>query len=87
MLDKIKLALRIKTDAFDEEITDLIKACRMDLHLAGVDRIQESDPLISRAITLYCKANFGYGDEKEKFQHAYRVLRDSISLAGDYKYD
>lgn len=87
MLDKIKLALRIKSDAFDDEIKDLVKACRIDLHLAGVDRTRESDPLICRAIILYCKANFGYGDEKEKFHRSYQALRDSLSLAGDYKYD
>ena len=84
MIDKIKLALRIKTDDFNEEINDLINACKRDLALAGVRVISEDDPLILRAITLYCKANFGYGDEKGTFQNAYSALRISLSLAGDY---
>ena len=36
MLDKVKLSLRVTTDAFDEEITDLIQAALLDLGIAGV---------------------------------------------------
>lgn len=84
MIDKVKLALRLKTDTFDGEIMGLISACKLDLRLAGVDLILEDDPLIERAIILYCKANFGYADESGNFQKAYEALRDSIGLAGDY---
>lgn len=85
MLEKVKLALRLKSSTFDKEIIGLIDACKLDLRLAGVDRIMEDDALIERAVILYCKANFGYGDEKGKFQMAYNALRDSLSLAGDYR--
>ena len=84
MIDKVKLALRLKSNAFDEEIMGLIDACKLDLRLAGVNLIIDGDPLEERAIILYCKANFGYGDEKGNFQRAYEALRDSLSMAGDY---
>ena len=37
MLDKVKNALRVKTAAFDDEIQDLIDACKADLRLVGVN--------------------------------------------------
>ena len=49
MLTKVKLALRISTDLFDEELQDLINAGMLDLGIAGVSG-EEADPLITRAI-------------------------------------
>lgn len=48
MLDKVKLALRITTTAFDSELNDLIAAALADLGLAGVTTLTETDPLIIR---------------------------------------
>lgn len=94
MLDKVKNALRVKTAAFDDEIQDLIDACKADLRLVGVNVPEEkaaegetpaaADPLITRAIILYAKANFGYSDDSEKYRQAYDYLKCSLSLAGDY---
>ena len=88
MLDKVKNALRVKTEAFDDEIQDLIDACKADLRLVGVnvpeDTPAEGDPLITRAIVLYAKANFGYSEDSEKYRAAYDYLKCSLSLAGDY---
>ena len=60
MLDKVKNALRVKTAAFDDEIQDLIDACKADLRLVGVNVPEDTpaegkeaaagDPLITRAI-------------------------------------
>lgn len=64
MLEKVKVALRkVKVDAFDEEIKDIIAAARTDLVLAGVAKAKakdDTDPLIIRAVILYAKAQFGY---------------------------
>ena len=95
MLDKVKNALRVKTAAFDDEIQGLIDACKADLRLVGVNVPEDTtpaegettaagDPLITRAIVLYAKANFGFSDDSEKYQKAYDYLKCSLSLAGDY---
>lgn len=42
------------------------------------------NPLIERAIMLYCKANFGYSEDSEKYQKAYDYLKCALSLAGGY---
>lgn len=85
MLEKVKLALRIKSNILNLEIEDLIEACKIDLSISGVKKIEESDPIIARAIILYCKANFGLDNkESEKYQNSYNLLKESLSLCGDY---
>lgn len=91
MLADVKLALRITTNVFDGEIQDLIDAARLELVQSGVssekaeDETEGIDPLIKRAITIYCKANFGYDNkESERFQKSYDMLKQHLSLAGDY---
>lgn len=85
MLEKVKLALRIKSNILDLEIEDLIEACKIDLSISGVKKIEESDPIINRAIILYCKANFGLENkDSEKYQKSYDLLKQSLSLCGDY---
>ena len=53
MLDRVKLAMRITTDAYDEEFNSLINAALLDLGIAGVT-ITDSDELIRRAVITYC---------------------------------
>lgn len=91
MLDKVKLALRISGSAFDDEVTDLINAAIADLRLVGIIVPENAgspeatgDPLISRAIVLYAKAEFGFNDDAEKYRKAYDYLKCALSLAGDY---
>ena len=93
MLQHVKLALRIKSAAFDDEISGLIAACAADLRLAGVHirtvrgkKPPAGDPLIERAVILYCKAHFGYYEDKNKmsFAAAYEHLKIALCLAGDY---
>ena len=59
MIERVKLALRITTYAFDQEIADLIDAALRDLGIAGVTNDDITDPLIIRAVVTYCKCNFG----------------------------
>ena len=71
--------------AFDDELTDLIAACKADLRKRGVVKISDDDPLIKQAVKLYCKGNFGYGgSDAERYQISYESLAVSLSLCGDY---
>lgn len=85
MLENIKLSLRIKNTAFDDEINDLIQAAMLDLDLSGILVIDELDPLIKRVITLYVKANFGWDNpDADRLQQSYLMLKQHLSLSGDY---
>lgn len=93
LLDDVKIALRISSSnaVFDNEINTLIKAARLDLIQAGVsesivNKDTGTDALIIRAIITYAKANFGYDNpEADRFNNAYIMLKQHLSLYGDYK--
>lgn len=84
MLEKVKLALRVTTAAFDEEIKDLINAALADLGIAGVTTLTETDPLIIRAVTTYCRVNFGQPDDYERLKSAYDEQKAQLQMATGY---
>ena len=86
MLEKVKLALRIKSQAFDSEIEDLIAAALADLGLAGVTaaQYQEADPLITRAVVTYCRINFGEPEDYDRMKKSYDEQKAQLSMATGY---
>lgn len=84
MLEKVKLALRITTTAFDSEITDMIAAALADLGIAGVLIEDEMAPLIIRAVTTYCRANFGQSEDYERMKAAYDEQKAQLRTATGY---
>ena len=86
MLHKVKLALRITTNAFDSEIADLIDAALADLGIAGVVNLDNADPLIIRAVVTYCKVNFGSPEDGEynRLKAAYDEQKAQLQTATGY---
>ena len=84
MLTKVKLALRITTNAFDEELNDLIAAAQQDLGIAGVIVPEELDAIVSTAITTYCKLNFGEPDDYDRLKRSYDEQKAQLSMATGY---
>lgn len=84
MLEKVKLALRITTMAFDSELNDLIDAAMADLGVAGVITERLNDPLIMRAVITFCKANFGEPDEYDRLKAAYDEQKAQLQMATGY---
>jgi uncharacterized phage protein (predicted DNA packaging) len=88
MLGDVKTSLRISGNDLDMEILDLIESAKADLILSGVnkDKVVDTDPLIKRAITVYCKANFGYDEPKiaERFEQSYISLKHHLTLSSEY---
>lgn len=84
MLDMVKLALRITTDAFDNELNELIEAAQLDLGIAGVDIPDEIDAIVSRAIVTYCKIHFGEPDQYDRLKASYDEQKAQLSMATGY---
>lgn len=84
MLDKVKIALRIVTDAFDGELSDLIAAARLDLGIAGVIIPSEMDALVGRAIITYCRLHFGAPDEYDRLKKSYDEQKAQLMTASGY---
>lgn len=79
-----KLWVRKSSNAFDEEISQTIAACFLDMQNAGVVVFDADDPLLRQAAKLYLKAHFGYDTESAKWEQAYEHLKASLSLSSDY---
>lgn len=85
MLNKVKLALRVTTDAFDTEITGLINAAIADLGIVGVDTlITTEDALLTRAIITYCRVHFGEPEDYERLKKSYDEQKAQLISATGY---
>ncbi len=84
MLDAVKLALRIVTDAFDDELNDLISAALLDLRLAGITTTDTTDALVKRAVITYCRLNFGQPDDYDRLKKSYDEQKAQMGMATGY---
>lgn len=90
ILDDIKGLMRISLTqtAFDSELSDLIAAARSDLMLSGVlavKAVDDTDSLIKRAVSLYCKANFGWDNpDAGRLMASYDMLKMHLTLSMEY---
>ena len=94
MIGKIKKASRISNDLIDEEVEDTIRQCYADMHNKGIciyaddGEIREcikEDPLILACQKNYARWQFNYENQAERYERAYKSMRDGLSLSGDYK--
>ena len=87
-LASVKKDLRVSHVESDEEIIDLIEACRKELKISGITSskiIDEEDTLIKRAVKTYCKANFGFENpDMEKLTESYELLKKHLCLSTEY---
>lgn len=84
MLEKVKLALRITTTAYDSELTGLIAAAKLDLGIAGVNVPTTLDEIVELAIITYCKVHFGEPDDYDRLKASYDEQKAQLSMATGY---
>ena len=86
MLAKIKLALRISTNAFDTEIQTLIDAAISEMHGLGVTAATDdtTDPQIISAVVAYCKWLFGNNEDADRWRDIYHVKLGQLKTMTGY---
>lgn len=85
MLTAVKLALRITTNAYDDEIQALIDAAYLDLGIAGVDaRSIEQDPLVVQAVKTYVRMCFGSPSDYDRLKRSYDEQKAQMQTATGY---
>lgn len=84
MLNAVKMALRITTNAFDNEISGLIESARLDLRVAGVVLPVELDALVQTAIITYCRLHFGQPDDYDRLKKAYDEQKAQLATCTGY---
>ena len=90
LLDDVKVACRVASNAFDTELNDLISSALLDL---GITDIQASPlasddptPLIKQAIITYCKMNFGFqsNDYYARLKASYDEQKAQLLMSSEY---
>lgn len=86
ILRKVRLALRVTTTAFDEEISDLIEAALLDLNISGIEgeNVATVDKLTLRAVITYCRMHFGAPDDYDRLAESYATQKGQLWAATGY---
>lgn len=88
LLEKAKCALRVASDAFDDEIDGLCLAARHDLVLSGVSKSKANasdDPLVTEAVLTFCKSRFGLDNpDSEKYWESYLACERDMLNSQEY---
>ena len=93
MIEKVKNALLISTDDFDDELNDLIDGAVMDLGIAGVDNstvvtTSSTNSLVIRAICSYCGYHFelehGALNRADAFKRSYDEQKAQLGMNATY---
>lgn len=84
MLERVKLALRITSNVFDDELNGLIASAQLDLGIAGVVLPDQLDEVCKTAIITYCKMNFGNPDNYDRLKSAYDEQKAQFGMATGY---
>lgn len=72
MLAACKLAMRITTTAYDDEISRLILAAVADLGIVDVEATKDTtDPILVQAIITYVRLHFGTPEDVEYLARSY----------------
>lgn len=86
MLNAIKLALRIATNAFDSEIQTLIDAAIAEMAGLGVTAATSTttDPQIISAVVAYCKWQFGNNEDADRWRDIYHIKLGQLKTMSGY---
>ena len=90
LLDKVKAACRVASNAYDEELTDLIESGLDDMGITDIKsdvlNMVDPDPLIRKAVITYCRMNFGYQDELayNRLKASYDEQKSQLLMSGKY---
>ena len=83
LLDNCKLALRVVTTAYDNEISEYIDAAKLDLGIAGVETADD-DSLVNKAIMTYVRMSFGAPANYDRLKASYDEQKAQLMNATGY---
>lgn len=92
LLDKVKVACRVTSTAYDNELTDLISAALGDMGITDIDPdVLVSDdstitPLIRKAVITYCRFSFGRVpvETYDRLKASYDEQKAQLLMASGY---
>lgn len=83
LINVAKTALRLTTNALDDELADEVDACLSRLHLAGAEGADE-DPLVKDAVRAFVRWQHDFCGRSDEWKTCFEELRDAMGLSDDY---
>ena len=83
LINVAKTALRLTTNALDDELADEIDACLSRMHLAGAEGADE-DPLVKDAVRAFVRWQHDFCGRGDEWKTCFEELRDAMGLSDDY---
>lgn len=92
VFERVKKAVGATDTYFDDQVNDAILSAIADMKRNAVIIPNEEitvadtlgDPLLDRAVILYCRSEFNYDGEAERYRKAYDYILCSLSLSEGY---
>lgn len=86
LIDKCRMALRVTTTAYDDELNGYINGAKKDLVIAGVlSTVTETpDALVETAILTYVKMKFGTPNDYDNLKASYDEQKAQLQTASGY---
>lgn len=84
LIAKAKMAARITTTAFDDEVDRLLDAAMLDMGVAGVAVPSTLDALVTQAAITYFLMNFGEPDTYDRLKKSYDEQKAQLSTCTGY---
>lgn len=84
MINAAKLAKRLTTTAFDQQVSDLLDAALLDMGVAGVEIPANQDALVQQAAITYFLMNFGQPDDYDRLKKSYDEQKAQLSTCTGY---
>lgn len=87
MLEKVKIAIKQKSNLFDDEIMLYIDACKINLTHPGINpnKFLETDSAVMNAVICYVKWQMNYQGKGDQWERIYKDLRLALVLDKRYK--
>ena len=84
LVQSAKLAARITTDVFNDQIIDLLNAAFLDLGVAGVEVPTSLDALVKQTAITYFLLHFGSPDEYDRLKKSYDEQKAQLATCTGY---
>lgn len=84
MLASARMALRVNTTAYDEQIIDLLNTALLDLGVAGVVIPADADALVKQASITYVKLHFGEPGDYDRLKRSYDEQKAQLATCTGY---
>lgn len=95
LLDKVKVACRVTTTAYDDELNTLIASAFADMGITDINddllTANNTLPLIETAVKTYCRIHFpfqSYGVESiDRLVASYNEMKAQMLMSSQYRED